>query len=86
MAEPLAKTMTWDEFTKQKAQRSARTSRYAEFVANMKPKMVYNATGLYPKVKTDTLRSAIYGQAKTQKRKVQGVIRDGVLYIALADA
>ena len=86
MAEPKPASLTWEEFTKQKSTRGTRTSRYSQFVSDMKPRIVYNASALYPKAKTDTLRSAIYSQAKRQKRKVQGIIRDGSLFIALADA
>lgn len=77
--------LTWDQFTAAKAQRGTRTSKYAQFVREMKPKTVYDASAMFPKSKTDTLRSAIYGQAKTQKRKVQGIIRDGHLFVGLAE-
>jgi len=83
---PEAKSLTWEQFTSQKARRGTRVSRYATFVAEMKPKTVYNLSALYPKAKTDTLRSAVYSQAKAQKRKVTGILRDGVLFVALAEA
>jgi hypothetical protein len=79
------KTLTWAEFTAAKAKRGTRTSKYAGFVRDMKPKTVYDASALFPKQKTDTLRSAIYGQAKSLNRKVQGIIRDGHLFVALAE-
>lgn len=83
MADP--KTLTWDQFTAAKAKRGTRTSKYAQFVTDMKSKTVYDASAAFPKAKTDTLRSAIYGQAKTQKRKVTGILRDGHLFVGLAE-
>lgn len=85
MATQEVKTLTWDQFTAAKASRGTRTSKYAQFVTDMKPKTVYDASALFPKAKTDTLRSAIYGQAKRQKRKVQGILREGRLLVGLAE-
>lgn len=78
-----AKTMTFADFQKEKGRKGTRKSKYADFVANMKPQTVYDATALFPTAKTDTLGSAIYGQAKTQGRKVSAIIRDGHLLVAL---
>lgn len=78
-------TLTYEQFAAAKAKRGTRVSKYAEFVTAMKPKTVYDASAAFPKAKTDTLRSAIYGQAKTQKRKVGGILRDGHLFVALAE-
>jgi hypothetical protein len=77
--------MTWEEFANQKNTRE-RTSRYATFVLAMKPKVVYDATATYPDIKLETLRGAIYLQARKLDRKVTALIRDDNLFIALKEA
>jgi len=79
-----AKTMTWDDFTSQIGKRGTRKSKYADFIRDMKPQTVYDATALFPTAKQETLASALYGQAKTQNRKVRTIVRDGRMFIALA--
>jgi hypothetical protein len=85
--DPVAKiaTMTWEQFAEAR-KRTSRINRYQPFVLGMRIKVVYDATGTFPKIKPDTLRSALYGQAKKLGRKIAVLIRDDKVYVTLLEA
>jgi hypothetical protein len=82
---PKTAAMTWDQFAEAK-KRTQRDSIYGPFILGMKIKTVYDASATFPKVKkAETLRSAVYGQAKKLGRKVSVLIQDGKVFVALTE-
>lgn len=82
--EPIS--MTWEQFASRK-KKTARTSRYQAFVLGLKPKHVADATAAFPAItNTDTLRSALYNQAKRVNRKITCVIEQDHVLVALIEA
>lgn len=79
-------SMSWEDFANRK-KKTARTSRYAAFVLALKPRQPQDASAAFPKItKSDTLRSAIYNQAKRLGRKITCVIEQDHVIVALIEA
>ena len=68
-AKPVEAAMDWDTFAKQKTTRQ-RQSSYAPFILGLAPRKVYDASATFPNTKTETLRGAIYLQARRLGRHV----------------
>ena len=78
-------TMGWEQFAAAK-QRRQRDSRYAPFILALTPRAVYDASATFPGMKADTLRTAVYGQARKLHRKITVQIIDGKTLVALIEA
>jgi hypothetical protein len=85
VVKPKLATMTFAEFASAK-RRTQRVNRYQPFILGMKTQAVYDATATYPKIKTDTLRSALYTQAKKLDRRIAVLIRDEKVFVTLIEA
>jgi hypothetical protein len=82
---PKIAALSFADFKKAKENKT-RDSSYAPFILGMKPGVVYDASGTFPTAKSDSVRGALYKQARKLGKRVSALTRDGHLYLALAES